>query len=421
MSCRVASPAAPSATGGAGPSIGSAPIDKPLCCLFFRRASCSAPREMMMRFRVRLMWCVLPLMAITGACGASDPPATVGFYKLDDQRLTGETTVIANDAGFSDFNVLVTVDTTGKVIAAEPLGNFQKLDPAPALAAVRGWRFRPQTFDGKPVNAIGMVSIAYQKRAIPPDASVAFPAGDAADTTITLQRGACFGSCPDYRVTVHGDGRVEFDTGDDHFTGGVAEVHLEYNGHNVLLPGRHTAHIDPVAVADLIDRFRAAHFFGLRKEYAYGATDASTQMLTVRIGTASKSVTDYIGTLAGMPQEARDLEDAVDAVAGAARWVDGHAQTLVILDAAHFDYRSPAAVALANAAALKLFIDRRPEGIEALLLGLVSRGVPLDAKVGDDTLGASLTVVAEKKRRKGMIATLAGHGALATDSRATLG
>jgi hypothetical protein len=303
-----------------------------------------------MRFAFWLTCCALPAITATGSCRASDAPPLVGFCKLDDQRLSGDTTVIAKKGGFSDLTVLVTIDTSGKVISAEVPDNYQKLDPAPALALVRGWTFRPQTFDGKAVRAVGMVSVTYKQRSVPVDTAAAFPQGDPADAAITLQRGACFGNCPDYRVTVHGNGLVEFDTGDDHFKGTAAQVHLEYNGHNVLLPGHHTAHVDPASVEQLFQRFRAAHFFGLKKEYAYPATDSSTQTLTVRIGKASKTVTDYIGTEAGMPQEVRDLEKAVDEVAGTARWVEGNAQTLSELDAAQFDFQSPAAAGLAAAA-----------------------------------------------------------------------
>lgn len=366
-----------------------------------------------MRFEPWLTCCILPAITATGSCHANDATPLVGFHNLDDQRLTGETSIIADRGSFSDLTVLVTIDTAGKVIAAEVPDNFEKLDPAPALAKVRGWTFRPQTFDGKPVNAIGTVSIAYSQRAIPPDTAIAFPDGSPAAASITLERGACYGSCPDYRVTVHGNGLVEFDTGDDHFKGTAAQVHLEYNGHNVLLPGRHTAHVAPAAVAGLFEKFRAAHFFGLKKEYVYNATDSSTQMLTVRVGAASKTVTDYIGTQAGMPQEVRDLEEAVDAVAGAARWVEGNAQTLAELDAAHFDFHSPNSAKLAAAAASKLYGYRPPVGVETLISGLIDRGAPLDTKIGDTSVGSALLRAATIQGRDALFEKLVQRGVLA--------
>lgn len=373
-----------------------------------------------MRLDRLLAYCLVVAVPAVSACRAAGPEQTIGLYKLDDQRLTGETTVAGKDGGFSDLTLLVTVNTTGKVVAAEPIDNYQKLDPAPALALVRAWTFRPQTFDGKPVNAIGRVSIRYQKQPIPPDTAIPFPMGDAADFEITLRRRACYGSCPDYSVTVHGDGLVEFDTGDDHFKGTAAQVHLDYEGHNVLLPGRHTAHIDPAAAAGLLDQFKNAHFFGLQNAYVYPATDNPTQVLTVQIGKTRKTVTDYIGTEAGMPQSVRGLEEAVDAVAGTARWVDGNLQTLDELDAAHFDYQSQWAARLAAAVASKLRDYRPPEGAEKLLVKLVDRGAPLDARIDGQVLSTILVRAAAMRGNNVLFEKLAKRNAVAAMSRAAL-
>lgn len=373
-----------------------------------------------MRFGVWLNCCILPWAFTASACQATDAVPKVGFYKLDNQRLTGETNVVGQAEGFSDLTILVTIDTIGHVTSAVPIDNYQKLDPAPALAVVRQWTFRPQTFEGKLVNAVGRVSIAYHQPAIPADTTVAFPAGASTDTAITLERSACFGNCPDYRVTVHGDGLVEFDTGNAYFAGTAAPVHLAYNSYNVLIPGHHTAHVDPATVARLIERFRDAHFWGLKKEYVYGATDNSTQVLTMRIGNASKTVTDYIGTQAGMPQAVRDLEEAVDGAAGTARWVSGNAQTLAELDAARFDYRSQGGAALAAAAADKLNEYRAPEGIETLISGLIDRGVPLDAIVNGSPVGSVLISAAARQGNDLLFNKIAERGVLATMPRATI-
>jgi len=373
-----------------------------------------------MRSGISLTWCILPWMMAATACQADGSVPTVGFYKLDDQRLTGETIVIGDKGGFSDLTVLVTIDTKGKVTAATSADNYQNLDPTPALSLIHGWTFRPQEFDGKPVNVVGRVSVTYRERPIPLDTSIAFPKDDLPNTSIILERGACYGNCPDYRVTVRGNGLVEFDTGDDHFKGTAAQVHLEYNGHNVLLPGRHTAQIDPALVARLMKRFQAAHFFGLKKEYVYGATDNPTQVLTVRIGKKSKTVTDYIGTQARMPQEVRDLEEAVDTVAGTARWVYGNTQTLSELDAAHFDYRSPAGTKLVIAAASKLNDYRPPHDVELLIAGLIDRGVPLDAKMNGASIGTTLVQVAARQGREALFEKLTDQRALAAMPRSAL-
>jgi hypothetical protein len=344
---------------------------------------------MIMQFGAHSSWSILPLIVTASACQAGQSAPTVGIYKLDDQRLTGDTTVVAERAGFSDLTLLVTIDTEGRVIAAAATDNYQKIDPKPAVTLVSNWTFRPQIFDGKPVNAIGRVSVTYKERPIPPNPAIAFPSGTPDETTITLERGACYGSCPSYRVTVRGDGIIDFDTGSDS-KGAAAQVHLEYSGHNVLLPGRYTARADPAAFARLLKQFRAVNFFGLKNEYFYGATDHPTQILSVRVGKARKTVTDYIGVRAGMPQEVRDLEDAVDAVAGTARWVNGNGETLAYLDEANFDYRSQAGAGLALAAARKLDDYRPNPGVEALIIGLIDRGVPLSQKANGVSVGEVL-------------------------------
>ena len=361
--------------------------------------------------------CALPLILSGSGCHAGVSGPTVGIYNLDDQRLSGDTSVTSKEAAFSDLTLLVTIDTDGKVVSGTAVDNFQKLDPTPALALVKTWRFKPQTFDGHPVNAVGRVSVEYRMRPFPPDVSKPFPNGALADSAITLKRGACYGSCPDYAVTIHGNGLVEFDTGDDHFAGTAAQVHLEYNGHNVLLPGRHTARIDPAKFKQLLDRFRSAHFFGLKDEYTASVTDNPTQELTVRVGGRSKSVVDYVGTMAGMPSEVRDLEDAVDKLADTARWVSGDAQTLADLDSSGFDYRSTDGEKLALAAAAKLNDYRPPRGVEALFIGLIHRGVPLEGRA---KAGATLIRAAAMQGREALFTELADRGALAQMSRSSL-
>ncbi len=371
-----------------------------------------------MRIAQRLAGGLLLLVLI--ACQAGAAPPRVGFYKLDSQRLSGATGVSSTHAAPTDLSVIVTIDTQGHVIDAEAAYVVGGMDPKPGLAAVRQWTFRPQTFEGRPVVAVGMVSISYHVPEIAANPAIPFPADDGANTEITLERGACFGTCPDYRVTVTGDGTVRFTTSRDHFAGTAAEVHQDYNGNNVLLPGDHVAHIDPGAVKRLLDQFRAARFFGLKNVYFASITDSSTQRLTLRVGGKSKVVTDYVGTMVGMPQAVRDLEEAVDSVTGTARWVDGDADTLAWLDEQHFDFRSPAALKLAAAVAWHLNDYGAPTHSDALILGLVERGVPLDGRIGDATLGQMLVGAAARGGKEALFARLVAAGQLAAMKQGAL-
>jgi hypothetical protein len=74
--------------------------------------------------------------------------------------------------------------------------------------------------------------------------------------------------------------------------------------------------VNPQDVERLVDQFRAADFFSLQEEYVSGVTDQSGQRLTFDTGTERTTVVDYVGEMVGMPVVVRELEVAVDAVAG---------------------------------------------------------------------------------------------------------
>ncbi len=279
---------------------------------------------------------------------AGGPPRVdkIGVYDLSSQRLSGSNSVVVRGGfGFSALSILVTVDTDGKVVDAELAHNFHKLDPKPGLAAAKQWTFRPQTFDGHPVQAVGTVQIYYEAPEIPADASVPFPSAPLKDVEIVLERSSCFGSCPDYRVSVRGDGRVRFSSEGD-FPGSPAEEQRTFGG-GVLWPGTHEASVDPQAVAKLLGRFRDANFMGLRSAYVSDITDNATYALTLRVGRTTKRVTNYLGRTVGMPKSVSALEDAVDELAQTDRWVAGNVETISLLKHDGFDFRSKKAADLA--------------------------------------------------------------------------
>src|SRR5690606_9216002 len=127
---------------------------------------------------------------------------------------------------------------------------------------------------------------------------------DAGPVEISMTRTPCFGFCPDYTVTITGDG------------------HVIYEGRRfVNVVGRAEAHITPAQVQALLARFDAVGFERLQNEYRAGVTDLpSTTIQLVRNG-RSKSVLDYGGTGAGMPESVRELQAEIDRVAGTAPWV----------------------------------------------------------------------------------------------------
>jgi hypothetical protein len=117
---------------------------------------------------------------------------------------------------------------------------------------------------------------------------------------ITLQRTMCFGTCPDYTVTLKDDGTVLY-TGRQY----------------VKTPGEHTWKIEPAAVRALAREMEAAGFFELQDAYTAMMTDNPTTFTTLRIGSRIKKVKDYV---AG-PPKLKDIEAKIDEVSGVLKYV----------------------------------------------------------------------------------------------------
>jgi hypothetical protein len=199
-------------------------------------------------------------------------------------------------------------------------------------------------------------------------------AGDrpvAADVSkITLQRSVCYGTCPNYKVTIYRNGRVVFTTDT------VPAVPAFEIAHGVILPGTHEDRISPGTAAALFKWFRQAGFFDLHSSYRVAGLDLPTYVLTVDTGRRHKSVDDYWGQRAGMPAIVTELENAVDELAGTDRWVRGTARLTPWLEGQHFDFHSPEAAKLAVLGA-----NRAAD--EAMVLALIDRGAPLDSEVSN--------------------------------------
>ena len=278
----------------------------------------------------------------------------------------------ADAAGSSGIDLEVEIGPTGGVrrVEVERGGNRSGADAAPAIAAVRKWRFRPFEIGGTPVIAVGSVNVVYQGPELWEQPDAPMPAIHYDRLSIVLQRGACLGSCPDYRVEITGDGTVVFTTR-AHAVVEVPAQHLRFNNSGVLVPGRHVSHVDRAELDGLIAQFREAHFFGLKDCYRAEVMDAPGYALTFQSGDQRKQVVDYLGAEVGMPAVVTALEDEVDRLAGTRRWVTGDAATGAALASEGFDFASPAAQAL--------LVDAIFHAPEELILDLIARGAPLEA------------------------------------------
>lgn len=236
-----------------------------------------------------------------------------------------------------------------------------------------------------------------------------FPAVIEDELKITLQRTACLGSCPDYTVTIDGQGNVEFRTQGENFPGEF-EVHRSFSqSDGILFSGVHTDKIDPGIVAELVEQFREAEFFSLNDEYRAQVTDSPAYILTMNTGTASKTVVDYVGDRVGMPESVTELQDAVDRAAGSARWVEGADGLVDWLEANDFDFKSDVARTLALAGAFE-------DADDQTIIDLLDRGADLNAMTAhpwardDAILGTELLVAAIYRGRTRLFSHLASKG-----------
>lgn len=129
-----------------------------------------------------------------------------------------------------------------------------------------------------------------------------------ANLLITLERTACFGTCPIYALTIYEDGRVEY-VGQDFVTA----------------KGEQTGSITPEKLQELVAAFQNADYFNLQDEYTAPITDLPTTITSFTFDGTTKTIRNYGGCLDNMlvpaPQALCELENKIDEVTKSAQWV----------------------------------------------------------------------------------------------------
>jgi Domain of unknown function (DUF6438) len=153
--------------------------------------------------------------------------------------------------------------------------------------------------------------------ATPAPAQEQSPTAAAADVTIVMEKSECFGSCPAYRLTLHGDGSAHYE--------GLA---------NVGVKGDRDYRIPAAAVAALVEQFQRLGFFSLADRYEVrkvevedasgrkvmvpeSRSDLPRTTLTLRLGDREKTVEMYYMAPPGLTELAKSIADA----AGVARYL----------------------------------------------------------------------------------------------------
>jgi hypothetical protein len=142
------------------------------------------------------------------------------------------------------------------------------------------------------------------------------------EVTMSLQRKACYGTCPVYGIEIRGDGS------------GV------YKGEKYVAdPGPHTFHLERPEILRLLTAFLSVRFFELLDKYDDFATvaprgenqfaiitstesDVSSAVLHLRIADRTKTIV----CRQNFPSELGNLGKMIDDVTGSAAWVRGTAK-----------------------------------------------------------------------------------------------
>jgi len=144
----------------------------------------------------------------------------------------------------------------------------------------------------------------------PPSGAVAQPQTksttpyNVSDVVMTLERSQCFGSCPAYKVTIYGDGRVVYQ--------GKSHVRVE---------GVQTAKISADRVRELVQAFDVAGFYSMDAEYPTLITDGPVYTTTIQRAGKVTKVINAGGFPKKVPEALTVLENKIDEIAESSRWV----------------------------------------------------------------------------------------------------
>lgn len=120
---------------------------------------------------------------------------------------------------------------------------------------------------------------------------------------LTLERTACFGFCPMYKLTIYGNGKVV------------------YEGKRfVKVTGTRTTTISQAAVRRLVSEFQRIQYFNLQDSYTGGHTDAPSAITSLSMGKRQKTVNHYLGS-PDAPEKLTQLENKIDVIVNSQQWI----------------------------------------------------------------------------------------------------
>lgn len=132
-------------------------------------------------------------------------------------------------------------------------------------------------------------------------------ARDMGSVTVQLSRGPCYGSCPSYTITIHGDGLVEY-----------------IGGRHVKVQGPQTGVVSHEQVINILASLDRAEFWSLEDRAFAWCFDSDSVSVSVSIdGETKRVVSDGGCTGAKSGLQARFVQSAaeIDSILGSDKWV----------------------------------------------------------------------------------------------------
>jgi hypothetical protein len=121
------------------------------------------------------------------------------------------------------------------------------------------------------------------------------------DLVIRMERTRCFGTCPAYSLTIHGDGVVIYE--------GIDFVEVK---------GKQESKLSQEQVKALVDEFYKIDFFGLEDSYTASIIDLPSTTTSITIAGNTKSVYNYYGA----PEKLIELENKIDEITNVQQWTN---------------------------------------------------------------------------------------------------
>ncbi|MEI2612218.1 MAG: DUF6438 domain-containing protein [Candidatus Promineifilaceae bacterium] len=118
---------------------------------------------------------------------------------------------------------------------------------------------------------------------------------------ITIERTMCFGFCPDYRLSIYGNGKVVYE-----------------GRYYVRVEGTRTTYIPKRKVRELVSEFERIGFYNFDDNYAIGVTDMPSVLITLNLEGRSKTIDIYGG---GAPDEVMNLILQIEETVKVSHWV----------------------------------------------------------------------------------------------------